>query len=132
MHGAGILQASLVALWLAAAPAIAQPLYLGSQEVQTDDAAAMSEVLDRCEALARRAAEAQGPAPLTGQDEMPVPLTLAPEAALSSGDDGEAAGEGAGDGPNPDEGGADDGDDDDAPDLAAMTLADCKEAGLVY
>ncbi len=141
---------------LSGGAAVAQTLYLGPEEVDTADRDAVAEVLRHCEGLAQNAPDVDvtarftAPLPPASTEDQPqdlspqvpenpeqiparsVPLSLDLEAAISSGDDSEAAGEGAGEGPDSDEGSDGESQQVAAPDLTVVTLEHCKEAGLVF
>jgi hypothetical protein len=120
------LRAALLALTLAPT-AHAAPLYLGTLELETDDRAAMSAVIDHCTGLLGDLA----PRVATEDPDSPVRNVLVIDLdALASGEgSGEAAGEGSGTGPSPDDA-AEDGSQD--PDLSNITLDDCRAAGVTF
>lgn len=180
-----VILSSLVMASIAAGPANGQPLYLGTQEIDTADRQAIAAVIERCTELAQEAQDAatvtrfttqhalaaptpdgeavqqQGsPAPLepapapdqgtatqaptpaapdTDTADGGMPLSLGVDAVASSGEGAEPEGEGAGEGAEPAGEGGGQGQDSssgqqggDGPDLAAITLEDCKQAGLVF
>lgn len=116
----------------AVSPLTADPLYLGTQEIDTEDHDALAALVRHCTDLAGSQ---------TDVPPAPDPIAAAPEphhysepiaidALASSGDDAAAAGEGTGSDMPASR-------DDDEPEkaipaLAEITLEMCKEAGILY
>lgn len=97
-----------------AAPAAAAPLYLGTQEFDTEDHAAMAAIVDHCTGeLEGGSAAAAGGSDAAREGREVKNVSVISVDALTSGD-GEAAAAGV------------------APDLSGITLQLCREAGIVF
>ncbi|WP_196258664.1 hypothetical protein [Pelagibacterium limicola] len=148
---------ALFTIGLFSTAAVAQPLYLGAQEIDTADRDAVAAVIERCIELTEETTDLEivtrftqarietdgeiqpneETSPLLAQSREEglgdIPISLDVDAVASDGDDSEAEGEGGGEGPEQEQ--EDDGGDQsegDGPDMQAITLEDCKEAGLIF